>query len=773
MSETLDVEIPWPGWRAVRLLGRGSYGSVWEIERELAGKPERCALKVVGVPPEEGWDDSLSLGYDEDTLSTTYSSRADSMLGEYQLMAGLSHPNVVSVRDVAKVARRGGPGYDVLIRMELLTPLTRWVRGKEIAVRDAARIGRDVARALSACESRGIVHRDVKPENIMVDEWGNFKLGDFGVARTLEGTRTATMAGTETYMAPEVIRHDHYNQTVDIYSLGLVMWWLLDGYRLPFMPEGRMGPEGAARAEARRLGGEPIPAPDSCPPELARIVLKACAYRPGDRYQSAAELVKGLEAFLEGRRIPAPEPIVPEPVAPDSPHFAVDENNWNDLGGETIGKGYGTGVGLGTPPIDAGPTIANPVEPLSGKPANVNGGTPQSLGEVKAMGVGAHWYFDARSLLVACTAMFLGQFAASTLFQLLSPLRQCLMGVDVQSASTLIYGEDVSLSSSIVVYLIDFLFVVTVCVAAYFVLRRVLRRDNALGDVYLSSLVIGIGFESWTFLLALVASLINDRGQMGIASLSLYVSYISSEFIPCVLVIIASSFWLTKNAGKLKATFTRISPLPIGGDSDHGFTSSKAIVLGLFGLCGVNWIPAAIALTCFFMSNYSFDQAEPDGISYVITAVVVVIPTIWFYLHRDAQSRIYAQLCIIILVANIVDSFVGIVTHYSTIEKLIAAIVLLVVCLPLALRSGSEEKASSLVPLLETGVLAYSAVSAVMYAYDTLQFYVGGFSAQGYWDQLTGSAVLFAIIAGISAFAIYRYIHKDTQVAERAASIQQ
>ena len=155
-------------------------------------------------------------------------------------MAGLSsHPNVVSCRDFAKIARVGEPGYDVLIRMELLTPLTRWVRGKEIAVRDAARIGRDVARALSACESRGIVHRDVKPENIMVDEWGNFKLGDFGVARTLEGTRTATTAGTETYMAPEVIRHDRYNQTVDIYSLGLVMWWLLNDYRLPFMPAGR------------------------------------------------------------------------------------------------------------------------------------------------------------------------------------------------------------------------------------------------------------------------------------------------------------------------------------------------------------------------------------------------------------------------------------------------------------------------------------------------------------------------------------------------------
>ncbi|SFX21964.1 serine/threonine-protein kinase [Olsenella sp. kh2p3] len=774
MPDTPDIIIPWPDWQLVRRLGRGSYGSVWEIERNVAGEPERCALKVVSIPPEGDWDGSLGLGYDEGTLSESYGKQADQVLREYQLMASLSHPNVVACRDVAKVSHAGDPGCDVLIRMELLTPLPRWLRGRDADPRLAARVGRDIARALEACEKRGVVHRDVKPANIMVDGYGDFKLGDFGVARTLEGTRTATVAGTQSFMAPEVERHGRYNQTVDIYSLGLVMWWMLDGYRGPFMPAGSIAPGDAARAEAMRLQGEPIPAPDGCPPELARIVLKACAYRPDDRYQSAAEMVEGLDAFLAGRRIPAPEPMVPEPVAPDSPHSAVDENDWNDLGGETVGKGYGTGAGLGAPPIDAGPTIANPVEPLFGKPANVNGGTPQSLGEVKAMGVGAHWYFDVRSLLVACTAMFLGKFAASTLFQLLSPLLRCLMGVDVQSASTLKYGEDVSLSSSIVIYLIEFLFVVAVCVAAYFVLRRVLRRDNALGDVYLSSLVIGIGLESWTLLLLnLVPSFIIDRVLMGIASLSSYVRYNSSEFIPYVLVIIASSFWLTKNAGKLKATFTRISPLPIGGDSDHGFTSSKAIVLGLFGLGGVNGIPAAIGLTWIYMSNYSFGHVEPYVISYAITAVVEVIPTIWFCLHRDAQSRIYAQLCIIILVSNVVDSFVVIVTYYSTIVNLIAAIVLLVVCLPVALRSGSEEKASSLVPLLETGVLAYSAVNAVMYAYDTLQFYVGGFSAQGYWDQLTGSAMLFAIITGISAFAIYRYIHKDTQVAERAASSQQ
>ena len=347
MSENLDVEIPWPGWRVVSRLGHGTYGSVWEIERDVAGDSERGALKVIGVPPEGEADDSLGLGYDEGTLSATYDERADAVLREYRLMAGLSsHPNVVSCRDFAKIARVGEPGYDVLIRMELLTPLTRWVRGKEIAVRDAARIGRDVARALSACESRGIVHRDVKPENIMVDEWGNFKLGDFGVARTLEGTRTATTAGTETYMAPEVIRHDRYNQTVDIYSLGLVMWWLLNDYRLPFMPAGRLASGDVARAEARRLAGESIPAPAGCPDAFARIVLRACAFRPEDRYQSAAEMVTDLEAFLAGG-VPSGATVTPRAevdvaVQQSSPNADTpNDTDWGETTDATVGKRFG------------------------------------------------------------------------------------------------------------------------------------------------------------------------------------------------------------------------------------------------------------------------------------------------------------------------------------------------------------------------------------------------------------------------------------------------
>ena len=85
------------------------------------------------------------------------------------------------------------------------------------------------------CDSKNIVHRDIKPENIMVSEFGDYKLGDFGIARTMDHTTQATTVGSERYMAPEVIKREEYGKEVDIYSLGLVLYWMLNNRKRPFI----------------------------------------------------------------------------------------------------------------------------------------------------------------------------------------------------------------------------------------------------------------------------------------------------------------------------------------------------------------------------------------------------------------------------------------------------------------------------------------------------------------------------------------------------------
>jgi serine/threonine protein kinase len=323
MNYSSNIRIPWPGWTPVRRIGRGGYGSVWEIERDVEGFTEKSALKVISVPFDASAD-SYAMGYDEGTLSRSYGDQAREFVREYQLVQAIgNHPNVVACQDISITRQPSGPGWDVYIRMELLTPLVKWIDGRKLSWREVARLGHDIATALVACEVRGIVHRDIKPANIMVNEWGNFKLGDFGVARTMEGTHTATVAGTATYMAPEVVKREKYGRTVDIYSLGLVMYWALNEYRLPFMTKGKLSPGDYSHAERRRLTGERIPVPPGCPPNMGRIVLRCCAYSAADRYQSARDLLDDLDLLLSGGGDPqvTEKNDVPsqEPAAPTAP----------------------------------------------------------------------------------------------------------------------------------------------------------------------------------------------------------------------------------------------------------------------------------------------------------------------------------------------------------------------------------------------------------------------------------------------------------------------
>ena len=113
-----------------------------------------------------------------------------------------------------------GIGWDILIRMELLTPLIDHIHKEKLSRKDVIKLGIDLCKALELCQKYNIVHRDIKPENIFISDNGDYKLGDFGIARTLEKTTGAlSKKGTYVYMAPEIYRDEEYGSNVDIYSL--------------------------------------------------------------------------------------------------------------------------------------------------------------------------------------------------------------------------------------------------------------------------------------------------------------------------------------------------------------------------------------------------------------------------------------------------------------------------------------------------------------------------------------------------------------------------
>ena len=282
-------------WYIKEKIGLGSVGQVFLIEREGLDFTYQSALKVITVPPDESDIKSvMATGLTYVEASDYYKTFMDTLSNELKTMAKLKgQSNVVNYEDHQIIKHEGKIGWDVLIRLELLTPLVDKVSREKLTEDDVRKLGIHICTALELCGKYGIIHRDIKPENIFISENGDFKLGDFGISRMIEETRVGlSRKGTFTYMAPEVFNGKGYDFTADIYSLGLVMYKFLNEGRDAFMPAAPAAIvyEDNDKAFFKRMSGAELPEPVSGSDELKRIVLKACSPDPADRYQSAAQM---------------------------------------------------------------------------------------------------------------------------------------------------------------------------------------------------------------------------------------------------------------------------------------------------------------------------------------------------------------------------------------------------------------------------------------------------------------------------------------------------
>ena len=310
MSEL--VRVPWKGWKVVSKLGQGSYGTVYEIERTVGSHVEKAAMKVIPIPPDrQVISEYRNEGYDDNSITQMCELYLNRTVEEYTMMRSMKeNNNIVSCDDIEYLLKEDSIGWEVYIRMELLTPFSKSHVLDSFDEKEVIRLGKDICNALASCEDRDVVHRDVKPDNIFISRKGTYKLGDFGVARTLEHTTAATKVGTEKFMAPEVIKREKYGNNVDLYSLGLVLYWLLNERRMPFLIPGKAStPDQQTDAYYRRLSGEDLPEPKNGSQALKKVVLKACAYDRFDRYQSAREMILALEAAERGSTSKEPEPV--------------------------------------------------------------------------------------------------------------------------------------------------------------------------------------------------------------------------------------------------------------------------------------------------------------------------------------------------------------------------------------------------------------------------------------------------------------------------------
>ena len=294
-------------WIIEEELGQGSFGKVYKISKEEFGTKYYSAMKVIRIPQDRSEKVRLaSEGMDDNSITAYYMQFAQDFIKEIEVMASLQgNTNIVGYNDHRVVENEDGVGYTIYIRMEYLTPLDMYIlanQGKKMSDAQILKLGIDICSALEVCSKKHIIHRDIKPDNIFVSENGDFKLGDFGIARKLEQTQSnLSKKGTYTYMAPEIYNGKAYNSTVDIYSLGIVLYRLFNNNRTPFLPfaPAPIRYTDKEKALISRVQGVPVPEIPSVNREINDIILKCCAFNPKERYQSAGELKAALIAVSE------------------------------------------------------------------------------------------------------------------------------------------------------------------------------------------------------------------------------------------------------------------------------------------------------------------------------------------------------------------------------------------------------------------------------------------------------------------------------------------
>ncbi len=289
MSSITEV---WPDWEMAEVIGIGGWSRVYRAV--YRGHPEiQAAVKMIPVPDAEA----------EQILRTAR---------RIQQLAG--KPGIVRVEDAA-ILPEGDGQSTVMIRLELLRPLRSYLSDKILSDTEVLRMGIDLCRGLEECHAQGIVHGDIKPDNILVREIpgkdAEFCLGDFGAAgkpeSVQEGKQDAAESDEEVelectpeYLAPEQLTGRQDART-DIYSLGLTLYRYFNGGRLPFLPQSVRLPSHKDRISAlkMRLSGTVLPMPPGIYNEVKMILWKACEFQPEKRYQDAWSFRQALEGALE------------------------------------------------------------------------------------------------------------------------------------------------------------------------------------------------------------------------------------------------------------------------------------------------------------------------------------------------------------------------------------------------------------------------------------------------------------------------------------------
>lgn len=294
------------GYTVQEVLGTGTFGTVYKVAKHNASGYYIRALKHITIPSEKQYASVLnSMGGDCEKANNYIEKSLEGIVREIRVLnelseAGATHivkyyENQVDVIDNPR-------SYDVYILMEYLSTLDEYIKANGFTVKNVVELGLDILEGLMACHNNGVIHRDIKEDNIFYSDKGGYKIGDFGVARVLKHAETAgAVKGTPNYIAPEIITNkDSYNKSVDLYALGIVLYRLLNYNRNPFLPNypSAYTSQDEEEAYAKRINGMLPEEPCFGGDAIGKVIIKAISDK-SNRYQSAENFYDALKSALQ------------------------------------------------------------------------------------------------------------------------------------------------------------------------------------------------------------------------------------------------------------------------------------------------------------------------------------------------------------------------------------------------------------------------------------------------------------------------------------------
>ncbi|WP_165249442.1 serine/threonine protein kinase [Adlercreutzia sp. ZJ141] len=295
------------GYQIVAEVGSGAFGTVYKaIKSNVLGQYTR-AVKHISLPTHKQYASILSsMGGDVEKTERYFAEVLKGIAKEIELLARLSEKksaHIIRYYESDLQVRESPLRYDIYILMEYATPLVQHIEdNRGFAVKDVVDMGIGILEGIKVCHDNGVIHRDIKEDNIFVTRDGEYELGDFGVSKVLkDSSRAESLKGTPNYLAPEVyLNKGGYTKSVDLYSLGIVLYRLLNHGRNPFLPSypERYLAEDEDRAFGLRMNGTVAPPPLMGNDALRSVVVKSIRNEQ-ERYQDAESFLSDLKLAKE------------------------------------------------------------------------------------------------------------------------------------------------------------------------------------------------------------------------------------------------------------------------------------------------------------------------------------------------------------------------------------------------------------------------------------------------------------------------------------------